>query len=257
MKVKILIAPLLIVSIIALLIWLVYPAYSNGVDGAKEKQAEYNQEKQTLDTVSQKTTNLDSLSTALTNDVNKPKQDVLFKFIPASLKEEDVINNLSYLASGAGLSILNIAVAQPDKASIPTSGLVDSSGQPIPVSAQAPAAVLPDTVKVNFSVTGSYDQIKDALNKIYALERYNSVSSLSIGEAASGSGSASGNSLQASAVLEFALYKKSAVPADPLSPVFDSGNFDWATIQSITDSKSIDVLGLNVDSSGRENPFLP
>lgn len=260
MKVKILIAPLLIVSIIGLLVWLVYPAYSNGTDGVKEKRDEYNKEKETLDVISQKTANLGNLSAALTSDNNKPKQDLLFKFIPASLKEEDIINNLNYLAGNAGLSVTNISVTQPDKAAVPTSGLVDTNGQPIPVSAGAPSMAQPELFKVNFSVLGSYDKIKNVLGNIYTLERFNDVLSLAItrGDTSQvGTNQAGGDTLQASAVLEFALFKKSLAPADPLDPVFNNNNFNWGIIQNITDSKNTDVLNLSIDSSGRSNPFLP
>lgn len=260
MKVKILIAPLLIVSMVALLIWIIYPAYTNGVDGVKEKRAEYEKEKGTLNIISQKTANMESLYASLAAESNKPKEDTLMKYVPDSIKEEEVINNLNYLITNEGLSVTNLSVAQPAKKEempvLPVEPTGDSAEATDEAAEQIVPAV-PDMFKVNFSAVGSYDKIKSLIDKIYKLERFNGVTTLSIDKLTDQSGASDGNNLQAVGVLEFALFGKTANPANPQNPVFAKSNFNWAVVDKINSSKNVNATKLNVDSSSRANPFLP
>ena len=48
MKVKILIVPLAIAIVVIFTIWFVYPTFSNGTDGVKEKYGQVKKERQNL-----------------------------------------------------------------------------------------------------------------------------------------------------------------------------------------------------------------
>lgn len=258
MKVKILIAPLLLIIIVALLVWLVYPEYTNGVDGVKEKRQEYAKAKETFATISQKEANLMSLSSSLTDSGNKSKKDILYNYLPDGIKEEDIINNLNYIASDLGLSVSDLSVNQPDKKELPVSETVSLSGQPNPPAETLSATPTADKFKVDFSMIGSYDKIKSALAKVYKLERFNKILTLTISHiqnTETGTAELSGDNLQAAAVIEFDVLKKSNMAADPQNPAFDKNAFSWNTIQKITDSKNVNMLELKVDGSGRSNPF--
>lgn len=248
----------MIVLIVFLLIWIVYPAYTNGTDGLKEKMDQYSQEKAKDDAMAQKINNLDSLSNALASSDNAAKQDSLLKYLPATVKEEEIIDNLNYLAASDGLAVLNLSVSQPEQTIAPIVG-VNPEGEPIGNSAPAASvAVNAATFKANYSVSGPYDKIKDLFDKVYKLERFNQMVSLDIVKPpATGTNKSVGDNLIANATLQFAYLEKNSAAADPMNPVFSQSNFNWGVIQSIASAKSVDVMKLNVDSAGQANPFLP
>ncbi|HHE45916.1 MAG TPA: hypothetical protein ENL05_01010, partial [Candidatus Moranbacteria bacterium] len=96
MKGKILIVPVIIVIIIALSVWLVYPAYSNGNNGVKEKYNQLRKEQEKLSNAQNKGANIQKLFGKL-NSLSGQK-DILYKFVPENAKEEEIIDNLNFLA---------------------------------------------------------------------------------------------------------------------------------------------------------------
>ena len=257
MKAKLLLAPLLIIVTIVLCIWLVYPAYTNGVDGFKEKRAVLAEEQQKLATISNKMDNASKLSSQLASD--KESSDILFAFVPEQSKEEEIIDNLNFLANSEGLNIEQLSVGLPTTpvvapaaapAEVPATGAATPE---TPVATPPPAA---SEMTVSYSVTGSYSKIKDILSKVYGFERFDKVASLDI-QSNSTTEKSSGDNLRANMALTFNFLKKSTAAVSVDDPVFSISSFDSKIIASIKERKQASILKLNVEQSGRANPFLP
>jgi Tfp pilus assembly protein PilO len=113
MKLKLLLMPSIIALSIILLIWLVYPAYSNDTDGLKERYNQLGLEKEKLSDIENKSLNIAKLS----SDLSALSEDREFieKFLPENIKEEEIIDNLNFLANSSGLSVLDISVEKLKK----------------------------------------------------------------------------------------------------------------------------------------------
>jgi len=242
--------PLLIVVTIIMLIWFIYPAYTNGTDGFKEERAKLADGQSKLDTIKTKASNIDLLYSQLQTD--KDNHDVILSYLPEEAKEEDIINSLSSVAGNTGVVPMTISVSKSTVAVDPTS----------------PAAVVPDTTgnpagsssaslmeaDASCSVTGNYDQIKSFLDAAYRLERFDKVVSLDIKKSADASGKSTG-ALEADVVLAFDFLKKSPTAANVDDPVFSSSSFNMKIAQDIKNRNNVGMPILNVDQSGRGNPF--
>ncbi|MDQ1284265.1 MAG: hypothetical protein QG620_613 [Patescibacteria group bacterium] len=262
MKIKILLAPLLIVLMIVLAIWYIYPTYTDGLEGIKEKRVELKKEQDKLADLGRKIENSQKLSTQLARD--EESRNVLFTYLPEKNKEEEIIDNLNFLiSSDGGLLAREISVAQPEKkAAVASLSVEDESGAAgtgLPGSEKVQAKPEAEYFTVNLTVSGEYDRIKSFFEKIYRLKRFNQLVSLSVGkpEESSEEGAGSSSALEASAVLEFSVYKKDKLAVDADNKIFSGGVFTMNVIQKVKDRANMEILKLNVEQQGKSNPFLP
>jgi Tfp pilus assembly protein PilO len=262
MKAKILLVPLMAVISMALVVWLVYPAITNGTDGLKEKYAIYQQEKERVAQLAVKSLNVEKLSAQLASSTEE--KGILFKFLPEKMKEEEIIDNLNFLAGNNSLSVSNLSVSQPEPEVIAQSqdiAVAQAGGLSggLPGGNELGVVVLPDPkareFAVNFSVMGEYEKIKSLLGKMNTLERFNGVKTLSIKRLVAEDAPA--GILQADMVLGFNFLKQREILPNAESSAFDLEQFDMKVISDIKNSKDTEVLQLKVDQTGKGNPFLP
>jgi hypothetical protein len=195
-------------------------------------------------------------------NANKTDQNTIMTFVPEDLKEEEIIDNLNFIASNEGLSVVNLSLKPAPLVSLMDTGTVNESGQQILNNTVAQnAAPKPKNYDVSFSVTGNYEKIKNVFEKIYRLGRYNVVGSLEIKKQeekdASGKKSGPTNNLIANAQLKFNVLRKGEQPVSIDNPAFAKASFDLSSAQAIRDKKSVEILKMNIDQAGRTNPFLP
>ena len=289
MKVKLLLMPLTIVISIALLIWYVYPAFSNGSDGLMDKYSQLKKENAQLADLESKSSNVDSLAAQLAND--SEDKATLMEFIPDQVKEEQIMDNLNYLASSGGVALVDISISQPTDSTTSTSNSAavsvtpdgaaspatpDGTAAPVtPDGAASPAtpvSATPTDFSVKYSVAGTYSQVKSLLNKLNSFGRYDDVSSLSIkvqqaqssqstssdaGSQTSSQNAASvADSLQTDFTLTFNYFKPVALSSDA-NQVFSSNKLDTSVIGQIKSSQNVPVLHLNIGQTGKSDPFIP
>jgi len=254
-------APLFILLSIVLLIWFVYPAYTNGVDGLKEELSRKKVEQDKLDKLMAKKANIEALAADMEN--NSEKKDVIFKYLPEKNKEEEIIDNLNYLASKEELSIMNLSVGQPiisTATALPEGSGLDENGDPLPVDAsgvpipQAPVKPKALDFQAEFSVVGRYEKMKSLVDKIYKFERFNNFSSLEIKKA-----DETGDSdlLKADMVISFNLYSPVKNTTNIEQIDFSRAKFDLSVADKIKSMKSTSILDLVIDQTGKPNPFMP
>lgn len=256
--------PLTIVIAIGLLILYVYPAYSNGSDGLMDKYNQLKSENAQLVTVKNKVSDLKSLESQLSAD----SADVatLKQFIPDRIYEEQILDNLNYLASSQGMAVMGITITQPNTGVAGDGTAVSSSANAADSSAPANSsgagvapvsAVTATEFAVKYSVLGTYAQVKDLLQKLNGYGRYNEVASIDIEKSASqNSGTqnpAPGNNLlQVDLGLNFD-YLKTSISGAGLEISGNKLNTD--IVSQIRSSQNVPVLKLNVGQQGKSDPF--
>jgi Tfp pilus assembly protein PilO len=268
MKVKILLIPLLAVIAIGLLVWLVYPAYSNGADGFKEKYNVFKKEKQQIKDINDKKQNAEAMASQLSGISSE--KEVLYNFIPENAKEEEIIDNLNFLASSKNsLSILSFSMSQsktensPENfsdATSPENSELSDTALNNATAAELVPMPLPKTknFEVGLKVAGNYENIRNFLVSIGDLKRYGSLSSLNISASKEENGELS-SVLLAEIKIDFNTLKKTKLaPGYSIdNSIFSSGQLDMGAISLINESRNTNLLKLNVGSKGKSNPFLP
>lgn len=268
MKIKILLAPALIVIIITMIIWLVYPAYTNGVDGVSERYQKLKKQESFLAGFDKQYDRIGGLMADL--NANAADNAVVFGYIPQDREEEKIIENLNSLAKDSTLSVLNISAVDVKTEITAKDEIVDPTPKfpnPALMNGNAPivASELPVSPKavakkmnVSLSVAGDYGNIKNLLEKIQKLKRFNKVSALEIKAALKEDQTPSG-ALLANATLEFNYLKPQTVVAegDINNAVFSAETFNRSVIEAIKNSRNINFNSVAPGQKGKSNPFLP
>lgn len=255
MKIKLLLVPSTIVIIITLLIWVVYPAYTTPESGSgvREKSALLKTEEAKLLNIEEKSDVIKRLSRELSSDMMASKRSMVMDFLPDSIKEYEIIDNLNYLILKEEIFGMTISVSQPaaEVAVSPAETSSQSGGVGVVPTEVRPQAT---TFKVNVTAQGSYGKIKDLFQKIYGLKRFNRILTIKIDpESPEKSGS---DNLKASASLEFSYLKGSGTFTTIDDSVFSKTTFDSRVIDDIEKKRETSLLpGLQVDQKGRPNPF--
>lgn len=253
MNVKILLTPLIIVIAIIFAIWFVYPAYSNGVDGVKEKYAQLKSEESKFSGLESKSQNAEKLFSEISS--LGADKDILYQFIPEAAKEEEVLDNINYLASASGVSISKFSISQPSA----NNQLMEDTNPD--GSSSAPSFSLPKNIKASINLAGNYENIKSFLNKVDKFERYENFSKLQISQNLENSADGAAvlsDVLNVSADVDFNFLEKTNLSeSNANDPVFSSDKLDLSAITEIKNKKTTEVLKLDAGQRGKANPFMP
>ncbi len=264
MKIKLLLAPSLIVITITLIIWTVYPAYTNGIDGVKEKYQKLKEQKNMIASMDSRINNAEKLSADL--KAGTSDNAVVFDYISRKKEDEKIIDNLDLLARDSSLSVINISVSEEksetvsEVESLNISSTVPNLGinPTVPAQLAVTPKAEPNKVEAEFSVFGSYENIKILTEKIQKLKRFSKISSLEITTQTEENQEASG-SLLANMTVEFNYLKElnRLADGDIENSIFSSGVFDKGIIEKIKSNRNISVNNVSPGQKGKANPFLP
>lgn len=240
MKLKLLIAPLLVLLIIVMAIWVVAPAYRE-LQAQKEELAGA---KLKLADIQEKNAQAARLKQQLSG--NTEQRDLILKYIPPAAQEESVIENLNALAQSEGLVVSSILMAD-ESAKIAAKAAVNNSQRENEANVLAA-----NTLSASLSVVGPYEKIKSFIGKLSALKRGNDVIALKIsgkdGNAAS---------LAAELTSNFAYFTGGSASISANNSIFSKGSFDTAFIEKLKDKLSTEIVPINIGETGKSNPFLP
>jgi Tfp pilus assembly protein PilO len=260
-KAKIFIVPLLIAMMIGMVIWLIGPDFSAML--AERDKLKIEEEKLVL--MQKKNEQAVKLGVELQN--SSEQKSILQKYVPPARQEEEMMNSLYTLASAEGLTVSDLSfIAGNDKlaapAAVPVEIVATSGSVPTENAVSVAANPVASDFQVSIGVLGGYEKIRLFLNKAASLKRFSNVDSLKISEVSSSANSeenpAPSGSLQVDLVFRFNYFMQNdLIGVDADSSIFSSGKFDMDIISSIRSKLSTEILGVNVDSAGRANPFLP
>jgi hypothetical protein len=274
MKIKILVAPLLIVAIIVLLIWFIYPLWTNGSDGIKEKLDSYKIQKDRQAELEKKK---EKISTRFQEIESKKNQvDLLYRFLPETMSEEELIDKMQFLASMKQEDAANGWEMGPVKMSVTLSKAIApiASAEPAATAGQNNAAVLIKkdltNFDLNFQFLGPYERVRDIVKSINSLKRYNRITKY---KATSGIIKREGNvlkweepkgepanGLKVEMTMNYNYFNTGSVgPENINDPVFSLDKLEkeirW-DIVDIIQKKESDIVPLTLSQSGRGNPFV-
>lgn len=259
MKIKLLLAPALVVGIIVLLIWAVYPAYTNPVnnDGLLEKYSQLKTEREKLSTIDMKMANARNLISQINS--KKEDADALMEFIPSESKEENVIDSLNFFSRNSNLEVKEISVLKGENVTKPSSSPVQMESDGSANAIQKIAKIEPEEINVNISVEGEYQNIKIFLEKVLSMSRFNQVKNLVLSRpsASSGEENPNPNLLEMNAVLIVKKLKLAVNPVNADDPIFLSSSLDMRGLEDIRLTRSEEQLNLEVGQTGSTNPFSP
>jgi len=256
MKLKILIPPVVIVAVISLIIWGIVPAWADlsvNRDSLKNDQGK-------LADAQDKKKNVDSLFQELNSSVDQ--QNTLLKYLPYAKQEEDLFNTISGLASQEGLLVSTLSLQKDTVAASENAGIdlnASTSGPGGEVAVPKPSA---SSFNVKVGIAGDYQKVKNLLNKLNSLSRFNKLLSLEISTVDAASASDGGlkvvspDMLNATMELSFSYLKKSPSVANFNEKVFSSDKFDMSSIAAITNRANVGLMQIKDNSAGRENPFI-
>ena len=210
MKLKILLVPFFLVLAVGLVVWLVMPSYYDD----NLKRQDLKNETDRLETATKKTEKVDKLMKDLS--ANADKQTTLFSFLPEKQQDEEIINDLNNIASSEGVSIANLSLAK-------------SIGAPsVENTTEVKSNISATNFNMDFTIVGAYDKIKNVMDKLARLKRFNKVSALAITKTTTKNEKGeevAGNNLQAKLTLSFS-YLKKADAATINDTIFSQEGFD-------------------------------
>jgi hypothetical protein len=239
MKLKVLLVPFFLVLAVGLVVWLVMPKYYDD----KLKRQELKMETEKLNSAVEKVEKVNTLMADL--GANADKQAILFSFLPETQKEEEVINDLNIIASSESVAIKNLTVAKAQASA--------------PAVSETKTDIKTPGFDLEFTVVGPYDKIKNVVDRLSKIKRFNKISSLTIAKTTSKNEKGeevAGSNLQAKIVLTFN-YSKKADAVSISSDIFSQNKFDMSVIAKINSLRTTDTAKISSVSGGRENPFLP
>lgn len=259
MKLKILVVPFAIIAILTLSIWYVKPKF----DEWRAKKVTLNNKKALLANMLEKNNKMLVWRDMI--EKNPENKNVILDYIPASVNEEDIIDNLSSIAVNNSVSLSDFVLSSPTVvADVAASSAVNGVAAVDPGVASADEMVTNSKLKeqmisVSFVAYGDYDKIKNFLLTASSLKRFNEVNSLKLASNAASTSpgaeaSAATGMLKVEITLFFNYAKKENIVSSVNDAVFE-GNLDMSIAESIRNAKSVDVNKLTVGQSGKGNPF--
>jgi Tfp pilus assembly protein PilO len=262
MRFKIILFPLAVLICVFVSIKWIWPEithYEELTKGRTEKQ-------KILDSHNSEKSKIESLRNDI--DANKSKETVALNYFPVQRNEENIVNTINYLATNSSVKLNDLSleekvIAQTTSVSssqdVPTSKdalFASGSGN---TSGQTETASPPKFVNSKIKISGTYQNIKIFLNQIYKMPIFIKVNSLTIAKPAETADAAKTDSLDLDVDASFAYKPFFVIKENYALPSFPNGSFDFSYIQKIEDSsvKVTNVSDSGVNSTGRENPFLP
>lgn len=248
MKVKILLMPLAIVIAIGLCVWLVYPVYSNGIDGVKEKMGQLKDEQGKLNKLKERSSNANSLSAQI--EGLSADRNILFEFIPTVPKEEQIFDNLNFLASKSSLAVFGITTSQKAKS--------NSLENLDPALSDSLLVKMPEAENVETAVkmAGGYEGIKEFLVSLEKSSRHSDFSTLEIKKEEAKGEKTDSNVLWFNFDASFNALEEAKVSEGSINdPAFSENQLDTKTISEIKNKKNTNFFELKVDQKGKANLF--
>jgi len=255
MRLKILFFPIILVAVIYVSIAYTWPEYQLGV----QAQSALEQKRKSLDEVKSKKANIGSLRGSL--DQNPEKETAILSYLSDSKQEEKIINAIDRIATGAGVSLVNLSVMSV-KPTIVAPPPIENSPSLLGSAEQSnngaitnilPPEVKPELmfVESKINVAGEYEYIKNFIDQLNGIGIYSTIDSVVIERQKAENAETQTTALVAEVVVKFAY----------LSKIENKRSLEGVIDLSVADSIAKLVAGTpaapNADSLGKSNPFLP
>lgn len=266
MRLKTLFFPIMLVISISIFIGFIWPEIStlrevNEVNLAK---------KQEFEGIAAKKAAINSMGKQIAGG---DSEKIVKEYLPEAKAEERIINNVNFLATDAGVSLVNVSLTGESASTgsadttisgvaaalNPTAGaeaVLNSNGTSTP----AVAAQTSKSVTASISVSGDYEKIRLFLGGLQHASIFNTVKSVTIAKQAEvkdEEGSVSNaNTLLATAIVDFGYMLPEKVDNQKVETF--KQKIDNETVETLKKyvSQKNQAIEINGGSKGRTNPFL-
>jgi hypothetical protein len=260
MRFKILLLPFFIIIILILGIGYIKP----DVDVLMAKREEIGAKEAQVANMEAVFSNISSLNSSL--DTEQEKEKFMYRYLPKSLNQEQVIDAFNFLAVQLGLTIDGMELKQsPEKAfekplidsnmrSLVTGGKEFSNSE---VSAPA-QPVAAKTFIFKGSVRGQYGNIKTFFDRLTHIERFQDVHFFSIGTSSKteeSSKAAESDSLSGIFEAEYSYLPPRQIASALGMPIFLQSKFDFSPVNSLLNKITSLLPPLEKGITGKPNPF--
>lgn len=254
MKIKILAMPLMIFGIIYLSIWVIAPTYSDP-EGIVDFQERLAKSEARLDDINLRVANASKLEAELSQDT--PGQKMVFHYLPEKKFNEDVVASLNSIAKENAVTINEISFKDlKEQASSLMRNEVVTAKDSLAMNKEmdSPKNVEPkNKTTKNFSanvlISGDYIRIRGFIAALDRFKRFNSIDLAEIKR------DEKGNMIEANLDIRFSYMDKLTSLTVLDKEMFASNKFDMTIEDEITNKTNIDITKVNIDSTGRTNPF--
>ena len=279
MRLKYLFFPVILVLSLIIIAGYIWPE----IQTIQKAKGDYAQSAALLAAVKGSQNNIQSIDADLTT--NSDKSGLVMAYLPQTKSEERIVDSLNYLATGAGLSVINIGLDKDSTPVVPAAPLVapltslngqsaDSSAAP--AAAPAPATPSIDNLKVSsanahVTVVGEYEKILMYTDQIQRMGMDAAITKIDIAPQPAAAAPAAGQGatppsgstplLTADITIGF-----SWAPA-LRNTTFDSNNFTSASFDFTPVDKLQAFISqppapsaipqIQATAAGKTNPFLP
>ncbi|MEK9173839.1 MAG: hypothetical protein AAB845_01075 [Patescibacteria group bacterium] len=263
MQLKIIIVPTLIILSLVLGIGFIKPDY----DTLLQKREILDQKKGEVAKIETVRSNIGKLSSELDNKSDLEQWSV--RYYPETMDQERIIDSFNFMALQSGLVIKSMEMKEIilEKKEVldiggPLTSIPGEAGVTPDMATLVPLyqAPVPNSYVAQVKAKGSYENLKNFLDRLSRMDRMNSLQLMAIGvdkEAAVDTGEAVAATDQLVGTFEARFdYVKGAKDQSALGiPVFEESTLATTGLEEAKVWATSAVPVLNVDQSGRSNPF--
>ncbi len=259
MRLKVLIVPFLVIMILVLGIGYIKPDLE-AMQMKKDDIVAKNALVANIDTI---LASIGSLNGSL--DAGQESEKFVYRYLPDTLNQDQVIDAFNFLATQLGLVITEMAMKQPPEI-VREEALLNQSESPfvsgsMAGDSKAPAAASSAGIKtfiLTGSVTGSYESIKAFFDQLARIERFQKIRSFAIktvDQTASPDGATNATDLKGTFEAEYGYMPRKSVVSVLNMPVFLLSTFDFSAVSKVLDRITNAIPVLEKGQTGKPNPF--
>jgi len=259
MRLKILVPPLFIVSILILAIGYIKPDLGT----MQTKKADIRAKEDAVANMGAIIANIDALNSSL--DTRQEFEKLAYRYLPNTQSQEQVIDAFNFLALQSGVVIVKMELKQSSNqkaapASKTTTLGGDSTGSSAVPKSETSASVTAKTFVFTGSVIGSYENIKAFFDRLAHAERYQKVSFFSLEKSQEKTGSAQSSDKNQNLLIgtfeaEFGYLSPEPITSALNMPLARKSEFDFSNADRLLEQITSVIPTLEKGQTGRPNPF--
>lgn len=245
MKLKILLAPFMIVMSVIILIWFAWPAFQE----LGKNQQELNTQKSELENILLKKNNIQKMKNSL--DQNQEKENFISSYLPIKKNEEKIVNSVNFLAASSQVTLINVnfeksKAVEEKTAEIDASLSISDTNQP-GVSAKKKIKYYNCII----NISGGYENIVSFINKLNKMEFLNKMIDIQVKSDVKDDI----QTISSEIVAEFGFLSPVSLGNDFSDPIFSVQNLNFESVDKIQKSMVEKAPNLEEGAKGRSNPF--
>lgn len=260
MRFKVLIVPFFIIMILVLGIGYIKPDF----DAIAAKKAEIAKSEAQVANIEAVLANMHSLNSSL--DTEQEAEKFMYRYLPNTLNQEQVIDAFNFLAVQSGLAITKMELKQPIE-KIADEPLIDLSANAFVAGGDALAdlnapvlapPVIAKTFILKGSVAGPYESIKAFFDRLAHIERFQEIHLFSIEvdeKDPSDTTTISPDVLIGVFEVEYGYLPPQPIVSALSMPIFLQSKFDFSNVNSLLNRITSPLPELEKGETGKPNPF--